>query len=51
MENKLITINDDGWDGDMGCNFEFQVERRTLDSNPISYLICDLIRGDFLTWL
>ena len=38
MKNKLI-------------KFEFQVQRRTLDSNPISYLICDLIRGDFLTWL
>ena len=30
---------------------EFQVVCCTLDSNPISYLICDLIRGDFLTWL
>jgi hypothetical protein len=48
MENKSITISDDG---DTGFNFEFQVERRTLDSNSISYLICDIIRGDFLTWL
>ena len=48
MENKSITISDEA---DMDCNIEVQVERRTLDSNPISYLIFDLIRGDFLTWL
>ena len=36
MENKSIAISDVG---DTGFNFEFQVERRTLDFNPIIYLI------------
>ena len=50
-QKKFITIYNQWWMVNLLIKVEFQFGRRTLDFNPTSYLMCDLIRGDFLTWL